>query len=136
MNISPAVQIKALFNVLEDSKEKITKENEDYIKQLAKIDTIQFGKNLARPKNSAFAVSGGFEVFLPLEGLINIEKEKSRLTKEIALAKQEIDRTSLKLQNEDFMKRAPEAEIEKIKIRLIEANLKIEKIDESLKFLG
>ncbi|MDR3306283.1 MAG: valine--tRNA ligase [Endomicrobium sp.] len=136
MNISPVVQIEALFNVLDDNKEKTTKENEGYIKQLAKISSIQFGKNIKRPKNSALAVASGFEIFLPLEGLIDIEKEKARLAKEIALAKQEVERTTAKLSNENFMKRAPKAEVEKIQARLNDAAFKIEKIDESLKFWG
>ncbi|GHT41921.1 valine--tRNA ligase [Endomicrobiia bacterium] len=136
MNISPAVQIESLFNVLDDNKENITKENESYIKQLAKISSIRFGKNIIRPENSALAVAGGFEIFLPLKGLIDIEKERARLTKEITLAKQEAGRTSLKLKNKDFIKKAPEVEVEKIKARFNEASLKIEKINESLKFLG
>ena len=136
MNISPAVQIEAIFNVPDDSKQKLVQSNESYIKQLAKISGIKFGKDIQRPKNSALAVAGGFEIFLPLEGLIDIEKEKARLSKEIQLAAQEVERTNAKLQNENFVKRAPESEIEKIKIRLNEANLKIEKINESLKFLG
>jgi valyl-tRNA synthetase len=136
MNISPAVQIEALFNILDENKEKTVKENEHYIKQLAKIISIQFGKNIERPKNSALAVAGGFEIFLHLEGLIDIEKEKSRLSKEIAIAKQEVERTTAKLSNENFVKRAPKAEVEKIQTRLNDATVKIEKINESLKFLG
>ncbi|MDR2351346.1 MAG: valine--tRNA ligase, partial [Endomicrobium sp.] len=62
MNISPAVQIEALFNILDENKEKTIKENERYIKQLAKIISIQFGKNIERPKNSALVVAGGFEI--------------------------------------------------------------------------
>jgi valyl-tRNA synthetase len=135
MNISPAVQIEALFNILDENKEKTVRENESYIKQLAKIISIRFGKNIERPKNSALAVAGGFEIFLPLEGLIDIDKEKTRLAKEIALAKQEVERTMSKLNNENFVKRAPKIEIEKIRARLNDANLKIEKISESLKFL-
>ncbi|MDR2252152.1 MAG: valine--tRNA ligase [Endomicrobium sp.] len=135
MNISPVVQIEALFNILDENKEKTMRENESYIKQLAKIISIRFGKNIERPKNSALAVAGGFEIFLPLEGLIDIDKEKTRLAKEIALAKQEVERTMSKLNNENFVKRAPKIEIEKIQARLNDANLKIEKISESLKFL-
>ncbi|MDR3113091.1 MAG: valine--tRNA ligase [Endomicrobium sp.] len=136
MNISPAILIKAVFNVLDESKAQNAKENESYIKQLAKISEITFGDNLARPKNSALAVASGFEIFLPLEGLIDIEKEKARLAKDIAGANQEIERTTQKLSNENFIKRAPASEIEKIKTRLDEAKLKIEKIKENLKFLN
>jgi valyl-tRNA synthetase len=134
MKISPAVWIEALFNSLDERKEKIVKENERYIKQLARVSSIQFGENIARPKNSALAVAVGFEIFLLLEDLIDIDKEKARLVKEITLAKQEVGRTTLKLQNKNFIKRAAESEIEKIKLRLSEANIKIERINESLKF--
>lgn len=136
MNISPAVQINAIFNVLSADNEKVLKNNESYVKQLAKINSIEIGSNVKRPSNSALAVAGGFEIFLPLEGLIDIEKEKVRLSKEIALAQQEVERTNAKLQNENFIKRAPATEVERIKTRLEEAKLKIEKITESLKFLG
>ncbi|MDR2395475.1 MAG: valine--tRNA ligase [Endomicrobium sp.] len=136
MNISPACQIEALFNVLDENKEKVVKENESYIKHLAKISSITFAKNIARPKNSAIAITNGFEIFLPLEGLIDIEKERQRLSKELALAKQEIERVNIKLQNDNFIKRAPSSEVEKIKSKLNEANVKLEKINENLKSLG
>lgn len=136
MNISPAAQINAVFNVPGNADESIAKDSRDYIKRLAKLENISFEKDAKRPQNSALAVAGGFEIFLPLEGLIDIEKEKARLAKEITLARQEVERTNAKLQNENFVKRAPESEIEKIKTRLNEASTKIEKITESLKFLG
>ncbi|MDR1695797.1 MAG: valine--tRNA ligase [Endomicrobium sp.] len=138
MNISPAAQINAVFNVSDNGNESVSfaKDNQDYIKRLAKLETVSFEKDAKRPKNSALAVAGGLEIFLPLEGLIDIEKEKARLAKEIALAGQEIERTKSKLSNENFVKRAPEAEVEKIKERLKEAETKIEKINDSLKFLG
>lgn len=134
MNISPAIEINAIFNILDESKKHEVKENEDYIKQLAKIKNIEFGQNIQRPKNSALAVAGGFEIFLPLEGLIDIEKEKARMLKEISLAKQEIERTEAKLKNKNFIERAPESEIEKIRVRLQDANTKIETINENMKF--
>jgi valyl-tRNA synthetase len=135
MNISPSVQIKALFNALDEDKEIIIKENEDYIKRLAKISSIRFCGNIIKAKNLPLVVAGGFEIFLFLEGIVDINKEKLRLVKEIALAKQEVARAILKLQNEDFLRKAPKIEIEKIKTRFKKANLKIEKINDSLKLL-
>jgi len=135
MNISPSARIKALINVLDDSEGRIVNENISYVSHLAKLDSVQIGKNIARPGNSALIVLNAFEIFLPLEGFIDFEKEKTRLAKEISLAKQEVDRASLKLCNKNFIERASGAEVEKTKIRLGEAKLKIEKISESLKFL-
>ncbi|MCL2799598.1 MAG: valine--tRNA ligase [Endomicrobia bacterium] len=136
MNISPAVHIEALFNVLDDSKEKIVKENESYIKQLAKISSIILGKDIKRNKNSAMAVASSFEIFIPLEGLIDTEKEKNRINKEITLAVQEKERCENMLSKESFVSRAPKEEVEKMRIRLSEAGVKISKLTESLEFIG
>ncbi|MDR3281409.1 MAG: valine--tRNA ligase, partial [Endomicrobium sp.] len=136
MNISPEIQLGALFSVLNNDKRELIKANENYVKRLAKISTIKFEINIVRPKNSAFIIGDGIEIFLPLEGLIDINKEKARLIKEIVLAKQEIKATSFKLQNEKFVQRAPKSEIEKVKMRFSEAKLKIEKINENLKIFG
>jgi valyl-tRNA synthetase len=136
MNIFPSHQIEALFKVLDENNEKVVKENESYIKQLAKLSSITFVEDIVRPKNSAVAIASGFEIFLPLDGFIDIEKEKARLSKELAFAKQEIEKTTAKLENNNFIKRAPDSEVEKIKTRLNEANIKLDKINDSLKFLG
>jgi valyl-tRNA synthetase len=137
INIPSTMRIAALFSILDENKEtiEIVKENENYIKQFAKISSIQFCKNITKYKKSALIVAGGFEIFLPLKGLIDIEKEKTRLAKEIAVLKYEVGRTSLKLQNESFIHKAPKREIEKIKMRFNEASLKIERIKKCLKFL-
>ncbi|MDR3071249.1 MAG: valine--tRNA ligase [Endomicrobium sp.] len=135
MNISPAVDITALFSVLDDDKEKIARENKNYIKRLAKISSIEFGRDITAPKNSAMTIASGFEIFLPLEGFIDISKEKVRLAKEITIAQQELERTTLKLRDEAFIKKAPKTEIEKIRVRLSDAALKIEKINKNLEFL-
>lgn len=136
MNISPAVQIKALFNILDEYKGKIAVENEVYIKQLARINSIEFGRHIERPRNSALVVAGGFEIFLPLEGLIDISKERTRLLKEIAAANQEIQRTSAKLNNKSFTEKAPKTELNKVQTRFDDAVVKIEKLNKSLEFLG
>ncbi|MDR1259840.1 MAG: valine--tRNA ligase [Endomicrobium sp.] len=135
MNISPSVKIEAFFNILRNSKETTVIENENYIKQLAKINTIQFCKNMRKSKDYVTTVIGNFEIFLPLNKSIDIEKEKTKLTKKVALSKKEIEIAILKLNNKNFIKNAKYTEIKKIKINLDEAKLKVKKINEALKFL-
>ena len=91
---------------------------------------------MKRQKNSAMAVATGFEIFIPLEGLIDVEKEKNRINKEILLAAQDKERCESKLSKESFVARAPKEEVEKIRIRLQEAEIKISKLKESLEFIG
>ncbi len=136
MNISPAVFINANFNVLDDSKKDVLENNQDYVKGIAKIQNVTIAKDVKRQKNSAMAVATGFEIFIPLEGLIDVEKEKNRINKEILLATQDKERCESKLSKESFVARAPKEEVEKIRIRLQEADIKISKLQESLEFIG
>jgi valyl-tRNA synthetase len=135
MNIAPSLQIEALFNVLDEKSLETVKGNEGYIKALAKIDKLTIAAKTQRPQSSALIVAGGFEIFIPLSGIIDLEKEKTRLLKELTLANSEIEKANARLKDKNFSERAPQAEIEKIKARLEGAQTKIEKINESFKFL-
>jgi valyl-tRNA synthetase len=62
--------------------------NEAQIKKLARADTIVLGSSLDVPKASAKAVlSGGAEIAVPLEGLIDFDKERERLQNQICKAR-------------------------------------------------
>jgi valyl-tRNA synthetase len=75
-------------------------------------------------------------LFVPLAGLIDLDKEKKRLEKELAQARAEMDRCTAKLGNADFSVRAPAAEVLKIKTRLEEATMKSKNLDSNLKALS
>lgn len=53
-------------------------------------------------------VVNGVEIYLPLKGLIDVEKETARLNKELEKLEKEIKRLAGKLGNEGFLKKAPE----------------------------
>ena len=66
--------------------------------------------HLAPRRDTAMAgVVGGVEIYLPLKGLIDVEKETARLTKEREKLQKEIKRLTGKLSNEGFLKKAPAA---------------------------
>ena len=52
-------------------------------------------------------LTGGAEVFLPLEGVIDLERERTRLSGELARLHQRAQGLAAKLANADFVKRAP-----------------------------
>jgi len=54
----------------------------------------------------------GAELYLPLEGLIDIEEELARLTKELGKWQGEVKRVQGKLSNERFTAKAPESVVE------------------------
>ena len=57
-------------------------------------------------------VAGGVEIYLPLKGLIDVEKETARLTKEMDKLGKEIKKLNGKLSNEGFLKKAPAQVVE------------------------
>ncbi len=85
-----------------------------YIKALAHIESIELAfKGTAAPEQSAAAHVRGVEIYLPLKGLIDLEKEIARLNKEIENMDKELARLAGKLSNQGFLAKAPAEVIEK-----------------------
>ena len=85
-----------------------------YIQTLGQIANITFDqKGAAAPEQAAAAHVKGIELYLPLKGLIDIEKEIARLEKEIATMDKELARLAGKLNNPGFLAKAPAEVIEK-----------------------
>jgi len=61
----------------------------------------------AKPPQSGSAILPGLEVYLPLRGLIDLERETARLEKALEEARRELERSQAKLANPDFIARAP-----------------------------
>jgi valyl-tRNA synthetase len=79
--------------------------NEALIKRLARIDAITEG---AAPKGSIAVAAEGASFAIPLEGLIDIAEEKSRLQKALDKLAKEIGGLKGRLDNPNFVKSAPE----------------------------
>jgi valyl-tRNA synthetase len=85
-----------------------------------------------RPAGSATAVTETAELLVPLKGIIDIESERSRLSKEQGKLSKQIAGSEKKLSNEKFLSRAPEDVVAKEKARIEEARIRLVKIDEAL----
>ena len=91
-----------------NDKSNILIENKHHLSQLLNITSIDSGQNINKPEQSATAVVDNLEIFLPLEGLIDINKEIERLESKINDVKARMDNVKKKLDNENFISRAPE----------------------------
>ncbi|MBU1935085.1 hypothetical protein KKF04_03440 [Patescibacteria group bacterium] len=81
---------------------------------------------------AATDVVNGIEIFIPLEGLVDTEKEKVRLGKEIGNLEGYIKGLDAKLSNDKFAKNAPKEVVDGEKAKLSEAENKLEKLKEQL----
>ena len=96
------------------------KDGANYILSLASAESLSVEETLAaKPTQAATAVVHGIEIYLPLKGLIDLDKEIARLEKELTKMEGEIKRIEGKLANEGFVAKAPAEVIEKEKEKLV-----------------
>ena len=69
--------------------------------------------DLVKPPHSAIAVAGGMEIWVPLEGLVDFDAERARLSRERERTSVELERLEKKLANEGFLAKASAEVIEK-----------------------
>jgi valyl-tRNA synthetase len=98
------------------------------IQPLARIDTLSLSRDGSRPAVAASAVVAGAEIFLPLEGLINVDEERSRLIREAAKLLDDLEITKKKLRNQDFLTKARADVVEKERQRLASLEETLEKL--------
>lgn len=78
------------------------------------------GRDVQLPKQCSVVVTGGIEVGLPLEGLVDLDEERARLGKDIAKKQKELVGIDKKLVNQGFLQRAPAEVVAKEQLRQAE----------------
>ncbi|HEX5733522.1 MAG TPA: valine--tRNA ligase [Blastocatellia bacterium] len=135
MNI-PARSSLKLFLGAPDRTAALIRENADQIKRLARVEEIEISDKLSQMDAAARDVVGGIEIAVPLEGLIDITKERERLTKEMARKEAEARGLASRLENLSFVERAPREVVEQARGRHAELIEEMEKLKATLASLG
>lgn len=136
VNANPGKKIPAIMLVSEDLREVVA-HNDSYIKLLGGIDNLELRPlNGEKPENAMAAVVTGIEVYLPLAGLIDVEKETQRLSKELAAMEKDLQRAGGKLNNAGFLAKAPEDVIAKERAKYEELSGKIEAVKKRMAYLA
>lgn len=136
VNANPGKKIPAIMLVSEDLREVVA-HNDSYIKLLGGIDNLELHPlNGEKPENAMAAVVTGIEVYLPLAGLIDVEKETQRLSKELAAMEKDLQRAGGKLNNAGFLAKAPEDVIAKERAKYEELSGKIEAVKKRMAYLA
>ncbi|MCX5777357.1 MAG: valine--tRNA ligase [Candidatus Firestonebacteria bacterium] len=105
--VNPGAKINVNIKTKDEVVIKAVESSLHYIKDLAKIDKIAVGPAVLKPELSVTAVLPKLEIFVILEGLIDLGKEKERLAREIEKIDIEIEKAKVKLSNESFLQKAP-----------------------------
>ena len=136
VNANPGKKIPAVLLVADDLREVVAA-NDSYIKLLGGIDNLELrAMDAEKPENAMATVVTGIEVYLPLAGLIDVEKETQRLSKELATMEKDLQRVSGKLNNAGFLAKAPEDVIAKERAKSDELTGKIEAVKKRMAYLA
>ncbi len=132
MNIAGGVQIPLQLIAGAATKARAERWMEA-LKRLARLSEITFADS--PPKGSVQLLVRGEIAALPLAGVVDLAAERSRLEKEVAKCDADIERVDKKLENRDFVARAPEEILELEKERRRDAEERKSKILEALERL-
>ena len=113
--VSPGKEISAILNLPTDANGLCgaIDANKHYFARLARVTDLQVGSGQAKPKASASVVVGENEVFIPLEGMIDLAVERQRLEKKITDQEKYLTSVERKLQNKQFVSNAPADVVER-----------------------
>jgi len=117
MNISPSLSLAVSAQSQDESTKKTIQQYRNMIINLARLKSLSVGNAVERPKSAATAVVNDATIFVSLEGIVDFAKEIERLEKEINKLTNELAMVSKKLNNEDFLSKAPAPVVEKVKIK-------------------
>ena len=129
LNISYKNEIEIFVDTKNEDLKKFISNYQNEFKRLIKTKSIKF-EQVSSQKKSAFIVLNEITILIPLEGIVDTEKEKSKLNDKKNIYTKKLKVVLDKLNNKAFIDKAPDNVIENFKIQEKEINSSIEKIDE------
>ncbi len=129
LNVPPSVKAKLY---IETADESLFADAAIFFEKLASASEVETGAKFDL-ENTASAVTDAARIFIPMDQLVDKEKELARLAKEQEKVQKDIDFLSKKLNNEGFIAKAPAQLIEAEKAKLAKAQEKMDKILASMK---
>jgi valyl-tRNA synthetase len=126
MNVDITKKVSVLINSGDKLLVDFLIANKSIISELAKVSAMNSANK--RPSHSSVSVLRGLEVYVPLEGIIDIEKERKRIAKEIENLTDELTRINERLEDTKFLQNAKPEVIEREKERKANFNEKIQRL--------
>ena len=135
LNIQPSREVDVRMKIDNNGLRELIEGNMMYINRLSAVGHSIIGADISRPELSAISVFTGGEMYLPLAGVIDIDKEKGLLGKKLKGVGDEISRIEKKLSNKDFIEKAPEEVVLKEKEKYKELMEQKDRIEANLSWL-
>ena len=131
MNIPPSRLVKAYIK-----SSFVADHQVEYIKKLARVEEVKVDAQIQKPKASVSSVLNQCEIYIPLEGLIDLDVERARLQKEIDRVEGTLKGIEKKLANEKFINNASPEVVEKERNKKADREENLQKLKEILSNLS
>ena len=135
MNIPPGKKLPVIIQKSTNEDEFLIEKHLELIKHAGRIESIRKLHHKENEPTSSTAMHGEMKLLVPLADLIDIEDEIKRLSKKISSTIKEIEKSRLKLNNENFISNAPpeivkqeKSRIQENEILISELNIQIDKL--------
>lgn len=117
MDLSPSKPLPVLLQDASDQDTKYLAEFESWLTFLARLESVTVTTDAPE---SATALLGQMKILVPMAGLIDKQAELDRLDKQIQKIRKDLDKSTAKLANEQFVQNAPAAVVEQERGRIAE----------------
>lgn len=135
--IKPGAKVTAFLQSQSDRERQILTMGEEYVKQLAKVETLTVTSEIETAIEPAIAgVVGTIQVLIPLAGVIDVAALRAKLEKSLNKAQAEVKSLSARLSNPSFVDKAPESVIQKAREAQAEAEKQVEILQARLRLLA
>jgi valyl-tRNA synthetase len=132
LRIQPGRMVNAFIKPLSEEAARVLREHVPMIRRLARLQELKIDSTLQKPHRAAVAVKPTVEVYVPVDGLVDVSAELRRLQKELKKVLQEMAQCQKKLLNEDFLAKAPPEVVKKEKQKYEELSHKRDSLEDSV----
>jgi len=134
--IHPSTRIETFIVCHDRTGIGVLEANSEAIRNLARVDGLQILEQGERPPGAASYIYKHIEIFVPLAGLVDIEKELAKLAKQKEKVESQLKTVDSKLANKKFLAHAPEAVVLKEKDKQANLGAKLTKLNENMERLA
>ena len=130
------IPVGTKINIRIDGDRELFAQIISYIKRLARVENVEFEKNANNLKHCTYCTVADTKIIVPLEGLIDIQKEIERRNKKNQKLEAELNSLEGRLKNEKFINSAPKEVVEQTRARADEIKSEIKAIKELIEKLS
>ncbi|MFB6356766.1 MAG: valine--tRNA ligase [bacterium] len=117
---------------IQDDRERYLADYESYVQNLAGIESLTVDVDIERPEMSTTEVLDYGSIYLPLEGIIDVDRERERIEGDIEDRRERIGELEERLDNSQFIENAPQDVIDESKEELEQVQNEITRLEETL----